>query len=93
MIKAHMTMLAAESRKLEQAGLYRAETIHAAHLVDFTSQDYLGLTNDPRLVSAAKAALETHGLGETHPIAPNGSPGGRQKNRRVEFVILGESHR
>jgi glycine C-acetyltransferase len=58
-----MAMLAAESRKLEQAGLYRPETIHAAHIIDFTSQDYLGLTNDPRLVSAAKAALETHGLG------------------------------
>ena len=63
MTKAHMAMLAAESRKLEQAGLYRPETIHAAHIVDFTSQDYLGLTHDPRLVSAAKAALETHGLG------------------------------
>jgi glycine C-acetyltransferase len=63
MTKAHMAMLAAESRKLEQAGLHRPETIHAPHIVDFTSQDYLGLTNDPRLVSAAKAALETHGLG------------------------------
>jgi glycine C-acetyltransferase len=63
MTKAHMAMLAAESRKLEQAGLYRPETIHPAHIVDFTSQDYLGLTNDPRLVSAAKAALEAHGLG------------------------------
>ena len=63
MTKAHMAMLAAESKKLEQAGLYRPETIHPAHIVDFTSQDYLGLTNDPRLVSAARAALEAHGLG------------------------------
>jgi glycine C-acetyltransferase len=63
MTKAHLAMLAAESRKLEQAGLYRPETIHAAHIVDFTSQDYLGLTNDPRLVSAARAALDAHGLG------------------------------
>ncbi len=32
--------------------------------------------------------LDTRGLGETRPIAPNASPGGRQKNRRVEFIIV-----
>ena len=63
MTRAHMAMLAAESKKLEQAGLYRPETIHPAHVVDFTSQDYLGLTNDPRLVAAAKLALDNYGLG------------------------------
>jgi glycine C-acetyltransferase len=63
MTKAHMAMLAAESKKLEQAGLYRPETIHPAHIVDFTSQDYLGFTNDARLLDAARAALDAHGLG------------------------------
>ena len=33
--------------------------------------------------------LSTRGLGETHPIAPNRSPAGRAKNRRVEFIITG----
>ena len=32
--------------------------------------------------------LVTRGFGETKPIAPNDAPGGRQKNRRVEFVIM-----
>ena len=63
MTKAHMAMLAAENKKLEQAGLYRPETIHAAHIVDFTSQDYLGLTRDERILEAAKAALDRYGLG------------------------------
>jgi len=32
--------------------------------------------------------LEARGFGETRPIRPNKSPGGRQRNRRVEFVIV-----
>ena len=65
MTKAHLAMLDAETKKLEQAGLYRPETIHAANknMVDFTSQDFLGLARDGRLVAAAKLALDKHGLG------------------------------
>ena len=32
--------------------------------------------------------IETQGLGKTQPVAPNDSNEGRQKNRRVEFIIL-----
>lgn len=33
--------------------------------------------------------LSARGFGETHPIAPNKSPAGRAKNRRVEFILTG----
>ena len=33
--------------------------------------------------------LATRGFGETRPVAPNKSPAGRAKNRRVEFIITG----
>lgn len=36
--------------------------------------------------------IETRGLGEGQPIASNNSSGGRQLNRRVEFIILGDQN-
>ena len=63
-----------ELKKLSQDGLLRGrrEVIpteggkvhidgHAAW--DFASNDYLGLSNDPRVVSAAHQALRSHGVG------------------------------
>lgn len=32
--------------------------------------------------------LEYEGYGETHPVAPNNTPAGRAKNRRVQFSLL-----
>jgi len=84
MTKAHNTMLAGENAKLEQAGLYRPETIHAAHVLDFTSQDYLGLARDDRVLRAAKAALDKYGLsaGGSRTFA-----GTREIHRELEQAV------
>ncbi|MBV9376017.1 MAG: OmpA family protein, partial [Alphaproteobacteria bacterium] len=33
--------------------------------------------------------LSAKGFGETHPVAPNDTPGGRAQNRRIEIVLEG----
>ena len=84
MTKAHMAMLAAENKKLEQAGLYRPETIHPGHVVDFTTQDYLGLARHERVLAAARAALDKHGLGLRSSRALTGT---REIHRELEQAI------
>src|SRR6476619_221737 len=42
----------------------------------------------------ARSRIRARGLGETEPVAPNGSEDGRSKNRRVEVAIYaGEAQR
>jgi len=38
-------------------------TVNGKRVLNFCSNNYLGLANDPRLLDAAKKAMDTHGLG------------------------------
>jgi len=49
-------------RELEYSNLYRRRVLREG-LKDFCSNDYLGLRDHPRVVEAAKRALERYGLG------------------------------
>lgn len=51
-----------ELRELESRAPGRVVE-NGRELIDFSSNDYLGLSNDPRLVEAAKSALDEWGVG------------------------------
>lgn len=71
-IKDH---LQEELKNIKEAGLYKAERIIVSpqkaeiqintgqDVLNFCANNYLGLSNHPKLVAAAKEALETHGYG------------------------------
>ena len=71
-IKDH---LAAELRSIEEAGLFKTERIITSpqgaeislttgqEVLNFCANNYLGLSNHPRLVKAAKDTLDSHGFG------------------------------
>ncbi|ADG97186.1 8-amino-7-oxononanoate synthase [Segniliparus rotundus DSM 44985] len=55
------------ARRREQLGLRRIMTPKrvCASLLDFASNDYLGLSQDPRVLEGAAMALKEHGAGST----------------------------
>jgi glycine C-acetyltransferase len=70
-LKKHLT---AELQSIEDAGLYKRERIitspQAAEItvggktaLNFCANNYLGLSNNPRVIEAAKKTMDTHGFG------------------------------
>ncbi|MCC9136516.1 glycine C-acetyltransferase [Pontibacter silvestris] len=61
--------------EIQEAGLYKKErvittpqgadidTIQQAHVLNFCANNYLGLSAHPKVIEAAKAAIDTHGYG------------------------------
>lgn len=57
-----MKWIEEELRRLRESGLYR-ERVQREGLLDFCSNDYLGLREHPEVVEAVRRALEEYGLG------------------------------
>src|SRR5207245_2359653 len=78
MTHAFLSLLAAETKKLEQAGLYKPEVIFPSPIdksasrptagrIDFTSDDYLGFGADRSVLESAETALGRDGVGTGSP--------------------------
>ena len=78
MRKAFLASLAEATEELKEQGLYKEERVIAGpqqaeidvredgdtrHVINFCANNYLGLANHPRIVDAARRAIEEHGYG------------------------------
>lgn len=75
MYKSMKPLLQAELENIRQAGLYKEERIiitpqsadikvgEGQEVLNFCANNYLGLSDHPRLIQAAKQAMDTHGFG------------------------------
>ncbi len=75
MYKGMKNYLADELKSIEEAGLYKKERIiitpqnadikvgNGHDVINFCANNYLGLSDHPRLVKAAKDAMDSHGFG------------------------------
>jgi len=75
MYQKFQNFLTQELSAIKEAGLYKNERIivspqgaeirlaNGKKALNFCANNYLGLSNNPKLVAAAKAALDTHGYG------------------------------
>ena len=70
------TILSDQLQEIRDAGTYKVERVITSpqssmisvqnmdnDVINFCANNYLGLSNDPELVEAAKATLDSHGFG------------------------------
>jgi glycine C-acetyltransferase len=75
MYEKFQSFLQKELTGIEEAGLFKRERVivspqgaeikinTGATVLNFCANNYLGLSNNPKLVAAAKSALDSHGYG------------------------------
>ena len=75
MFKGMKKYLSEELKAIDEAGLYKRERIiitpqtadikisSGQEVINFCANNYLGLSDHPRLIQAAKAAMDSHGFG------------------------------
>lgn len=87
MTRALLRMLASETNKLQQAGLYKREAVwDDDSALDFTGYDYLGLGRDRRVGDAAAKAAAKHGHGVGDSRAFTGT---REAHMDLEKALAG----
>jgi len=87
-------------RLAQLLAVYPERSVRIEGHTDSAGDDAANQTLSERRANAVRDALlargveaarvEAVGYGETRPIADNGTPGGRQKNRRIEIVLSDE---
>lgn len=95
MTRALLSLLDGETKKLEQAGLYKREVVFSASGqatdvgtgrggIHYTAHDYLGLARDERIAQAAIEAMERHGFGASAARAFSGT---RKIHKQLEKAL------